>query len=125
MNAKTIIPVLLFAAVMPSVTNAASVEHYFFSGAFGSAYFSISDNCTYSDGYADISESSESTIKGNGPATPVPTAYVYISSYNSCTGESHYWSPSSTSNVTFLHTPATHGSFPNTVSGSADLVLTD
>jgi len=73
MNAKAIIPVLLFAAVIPSVTNAATVDHYFSSGVYGNASFSTFDGCTYSDGYVDIPES---TIKGNGPATPVPTAYV-------------------------------------------------
>ena len=122
MNAKTIIPVLLFAAVIPSVTNAASVAHQFSSGAFGDADFVISDACTFSNGNVDISES---TTKDNGPATPVPDAYVSIYSYDSCTGEYHYWSPSSTSSITFSHTPATHNSFPHTVSGSGDLVLTD
>jgi len=122
MNAKTIIPVLLFAAVMPSVTSAASIEHYSSSGVFGRTYFSTFDGCTYRDGYVEISES---TTKGNGPATPVPGAYMYIFSYNQCNEEWHWLDPSSSSNVTFSHNPATHNSFPNSLSGSADFVMFD
>lgn len=122
MHARMIILVLFFAAVMPSVTPAATVDHYSSSGVNGFATFTISDNCANGQGIVSFSES---TIKANGQATPSPVATVYIDLFDSCGMTPRFWYPLSMSNVTFTYTPANPNRLPHSISGSADIVLTD
>ena len=125
MSAKNIC-VVLFAittVATPSVSNAASVDHFFSSGAYGSASGSTSDSCTSTSFYVS---GSESTFKGGGagPAIPTPSGYIDVYLYNRCTQRASYlWGSSDT--ITFSHTPATHGSFPDSVTMSADFTVRD